>query len=242
MTAEHDDRVRNVTVRGITARVSVRPGVGSFTDEPPLLLCNGIGISFEALQPLVDQLHPDRGIVRFDVPGVGGSAVPPLPYPIAGLASWVHRTDGAAGAPALRRPRPLLGWRPRPAARGAGAKARTPGGAGRHRHRQPDGAGVPEGAGRSCRRRDAPRPGVRRAGRPADFYGGSMRTDPGLGAALAARRHPLGSPSAATTTSWRPWSAGPSLPFLGLLRQPTLVMGGDDDPIIPVANPKMQAV
>ena len=32
-----------------------------------------------------------------------------------------------------------------------------------------------------------------------------------------------------------------SLPFLALLRQPTLVMGGDDDPIIPVGNPKLQA-
>ena len=26
-----------------------------------------------------------------------------------------------------------------------------------------------------------------------------------------------------------------------MIRQPTLVMGGDDDPIIPVANPRMQA-
>ena len=34
------------------------------------------------------------------------------------------------------------------------------------------------------------------------------------------------------------WS---SLPFLRLIRQPTLVMGGDDDPIIPVCNPRMQA-
>jgi pimeloyl-ACP methyl ester carboxylesterase len=34
------------------------------------------------------------------------------------------------------------------------------------------------------------------------------------------------------------WS---SLPFLGLVRQPTLVLGGDDDPIIPAANPRMQA-
>ena len=34
------------------------------------------------------------------------------------------------------------------------------------------------------------------------------------------------------------WS---SLPFLRLIRQPTLVMGGNDDPIIPEANPRMQA-
>ena len=65
------------------------PGVGRFVNEPPLLLCNGIGVSLEALQPLVDHLDPERGIVRFDVPGIGGSQLPPFPYPIAGLASWV---------------------------------------------------------------------------------------------------------------------------------------------------------
>jgi len=99
MTAEHraHDQVRNVTVRGLTARVSVRPGVGAYTDAPPLLLCNGIGISLEALQPLVDRLHPDRGIVRFDVPGVGGSALPPTPYPIAALSSWVTTLMGKLG-------------------------------------------------------------------------------------------------------------------------------------------------
>ena len=34
------------------------------------------------------------------------------------------------------------------------------------------------------------------------------------------------------------WS---SLPFLQMIRQPTLVMGGDDDPIIPTVNLRMQA-
>jgi pimeloyl-ACP methyl ester carboxylesterase len=34
------------------------------------------------------------------------------------------------------------------------------------------------------------------------------------------------------------WS---SLPFLGLISQPTLVMGGDDDPIIPTVNARIQA-
>jgi pimeloyl-ACP methyl ester carboxylesterase len=30
-----------------------------------------------------------------------------------------------------------------------------------------------------------------------------------------------------------------SLPFLPLLRQPTLIMSGDDDPIIPLANARL---
>ncbi len=32
-----------------------------------------------------------------------------------------------------------------------------------------------------------------------------------------------------------------SLPFLGLIRQPTLVLTGDDDPIIPVINGRILA-
>ena len=55
------DLVRTVVVRRIAVRVSVRPGTGALADEPPLLLCNGIGASFEALQPLVDALDPRRG-------------------------------------------------------------------------------------------------------------------------------------------------------------------------------------
>ena len=64
-TAEPAHRLRATgphgRVRGIPARVSVRPARGRLVDEPPLLLCNGIGASLEALQPLVDALDPDRG-------------------------------------------------------------------------------------------------------------------------------------------------------------------------------------
>ncbi len=244
MTAEHarpcaDDQVRNVTVRGVTARVSVRPGVGSYTDKPPLLLCNGIGASLEALQPLVDQLHSDRGLVRFDVPGVGGSALPPFPYPVAGLASWVtalmaklgHRRfdvlglswgGGLAQQLAVQAPRRVrlvvlvatgTGTLMVPARPRVLKIMSTP-----RRHRDPAYAATV-----------AP-----------EIYGGSMRTDPARGAALlhgATRSGPKRGYyyQIAAMVGWT------SLPFLGLLRQPTLVMGGDDDPIIPVANPKLQA-
>ena len=67
-----------------------------------------------------------------------------------------------------------------------------------------------------------------------------MRTDPERGAALlhaATRPGPKRGYyyQLAAMTGWS------SLPFLRLIRQPTLVMGGDDDPIIPVVNPRMQA-
>ena len=64
-------------------RVSIRRGVEGTT---PLLLCCGIGTSFEALQPFVDALNPEIGVIRFDVPGVGGSPTGPVPYGYPGNA------------------------------------------------------------------------------------------------------------------------------------------------------------
>ncbi len=233
------DRVRQVGVRGITARVSVRPGVGRLAQAPPLLLCNGIGISFEALQPFVDELSPERGVVRFDVPGVGGSALPPTPYPIAALSSWVTRLMARLGHPrfdvlglswggglaqqlAVQSPRKVR--RVVLVATGTGALMvpakpevlrimSTP-----RRHRDPAYAATV-----------AP-----------TLYGGSMRTDPARGAALlhAATRS---GPKRGYYYQLAAMAGWTSLPFLPLLRQPTLVLGGTDDPIIPVANPRMQA-
>ena len=70
--------VRAVTAAGRTLRVAVRPGTD--TALPPLLLMNGIGASLEVLQPFVDALDARRSVVRFDVPGVGGSPRPVIPY------------------------------------------------------------------------------------------------------------------------------------------------------------------
>ena len=67
------ERLRMLTVRGRVLRVTVRDGD---PDWPPLLLCNGIGVSLELLQPFVDALDPRRGVIRFDMPGVGGSPAP----------------------------------------------------------------------------------------------------------------------------------------------------------------------
>ncbi len=73
-----------------------------------------------------------------------------------------------------------------------------------------------------------------------DIYGGSMRTDPARGAALL---HDLtrAGPKRGYYYQLAAMYGWSSLPFLPLVRQPTLVLGGDDDPIIPVVNPRMQA-
>ena len=76
--------MRIVRVGGRALRVSVREGTPGW---PPLLLCNGIGVSLELLQPFVDALDPRRPVIRFDMPGIGGSPAPVIPYHLSTLPS-----------------------------------------------------------------------------------------------------------------------------------------------------------
>lgn len=73
--------VRYVTTGGQRIRVNVREGLGV-----PLVLCNGIGASLEVLDPLVENLACP--VIRFDVPGTGGSPTSIAPYGFPYLA-WV---------------------------------------------------------------------------------------------------------------------------------------------------------
>lgn len=79
---------------GHDVRVAVRPGTAH---GPPLMLCNGIGASLDLLQPFVDEADPRIEVVRFDVPGVGGSPAPKVPYNFAVLACFVGRLLDALG-------------------------------------------------------------------------------------------------------------------------------------------------
>jgi poly(3-hydroxyalkanoate) depolymerase len=72
---------RYVSAGGQRIRVNVRRGSGA-----PLVLCNGIGASLEVLDPLVEQLSCT--VIRFDVPGTGGSPTSVAPYGFPYLA-WV---------------------------------------------------------------------------------------------------------------------------------------------------------
>src|SRR5258707_15142063 len=65
-----------IIVDGQRLRVGIRPGNGTRT---PLLLMNGFGVNFEVLQPFVDALDPAIEVIRFDVPGTGGSPAPRIP-------------------------------------------------------------------------------------------------------------------------------------------------------------------
>ncbi|ABC63551.1 Poly(3-hydroxyalkanoate) depolymerase [Erythrobacter litoralis HTCC2594] len=49
------------------------------SDHPPILFFNGIGANIEAVAPLAEVLD-DRAFIMFDMPGVGESPDPVLPY------------------------------------------------------------------------------------------------------------------------------------------------------------------
>ncbi len=49
------------------------------SDHPPILFFNGIGANIEAVAPLANAL-PERAFIMFDMPGVGESPDPVVPY------------------------------------------------------------------------------------------------------------------------------------------------------------------
>ena len=88
--AESQERLVSVLCQQI--RVDVRPGTGV-----PLVLCNGIGAAFEVFDPLLEHLNPDTTVVRFDVPGTGGSPNSVLPYGFPYLAVVLDRLLNKVG-------------------------------------------------------------------------------------------------------------------------------------------------
>jgi poly(3-hydroxyalkanoate) depolymerase len=233
--------VRNIAVGRQLLRVDVRRGRrvlrASRRRETPLLLINGIGASLELLQPLVDALDPALDVIRFDPPGVGGSPLPVAPYRFTGLCSLVAKMLGTLGydhADVLG-----ISW--------GGAVAQHFAAFQRSRCRRlvlvstATGALMVPARPAVLARMVTPRryldPGYLERAAP-ELYGGTARTDaPRVAAAMHANNR-VGSPRGylyqlAAGAGWT------SVPFLPLIRQPALIMSGDDDPIIPVANARL---
>jgi poly(3-hydroxyalkanoate) depolymerase len=223
--------VRSLDIDGQHLRIAVRHGQGG---QPPLLLINGIGASLELLQPFVDQLHPSLDVIRFDAPGVGGSPLPPRPYRFTGLCRLITRMLSALGhdhADVLG-----ISW--------GGGVAQHFAAFQRSRCRKLVLVSTATGSIMV-----PARPGVlvrmatpRRYTDAAHYervapylYGGSARTDPGRVSALVHAHHRAG-PSRGYLYQLTAGAGWTSLPFLPLLRQPTLIMSGSDDPLIPLAN------
>lgn len=66
-------------------RVRVGRQSGRNTGKPPLLLFNGIGGNIEMLAPIATWM-PEREVISFDIPGVGHSPLPDRPYRVSTIA------------------------------------------------------------------------------------------------------------------------------------------------------------
>jgi poly(3-hydroxyalkanoate) depolymerase len=224
-----------VSVGGRRLRVAVRPGTGG---APPLLVCNGIGTPLEALAPFTAALDPAITVVRFDVPGAGGSPPTRLPYSVPWLARLAGRMMTALGYGRFD----VLGisW-------GGGLAQQL---AAQYPRRCRRLVLVATSTGSlmiparprillhlsSPRRHRDPVHAARIAG---TVYGGALRHRPELAAPVtgsgpqASRRGYLYQLLA--SAGWT------SLPWLRLIKQPTLILAGDDDPIIPLPNARLMA-
>lgn len=69
-------RIEIIQAGGRALRVAVWKGTGA---AKPLLFFNGIGANIELMAPLA-AWFPDRDLITFDMPGIGGSPKPVTPY------------------------------------------------------------------------------------------------------------------------------------------------------------------
>jgi poly(3-hydroxyalkanoate) depolymerase len=231
--------VRNVAVGSQLVRVAARPaGGGRGTPaSAPLLLINGIGASLELLQPFVDKLDPALEVIRFDVPGVGGSPLPAAPYRFTGLCRLLGQLLTELGHDRAD----VLGisW--------GGAVAQHFAFAQRSRCRRlvlvstATGMIMVPARPSVLARMATPRRYTDRdylASVAGDLYGGSARSDPRRVTAAMNADNRIGSRLGYVyqLTAGLGWT---SVPFLPLVRQPTLILSGADDPIIPLANARL---
>lgn len=205
----------------------------------PLLLINGIGATADLFDPL--RLHlDDRETIAFDAPGVGGTPTPWTPYSMRWLAGVVaaaieelghEQVDvlglswGGALAQELARRHPDRVHRLVLAATMPGITS-VPG--------RPAAVAILMSPARyyspSYLKRIAP-----------TLYGGAIRDDPDLlddHARMRAARPPTRRGYLLQLQAIQRWS---SLPWLHRLPQRTLVLAGDDDPIVRMVNGRILA-
>jgi poly(3-hydroxyalkanoate) depolymerase len=236
--AADDANIRFVDVDGVRLRTSIR-GTGT-----PLLIITGLGASLELAEPFEREIVA-RGLqaISFDAPGVGESTGYPWPRRMPGVARTVERMLDVLGYQQVDvigvslggviaqqlahqspgRVRRLVLAATGPGVVGLGGIPGSPKAmlalATRRRYRSPDYYRRVAGA----------------------LYGGMARTDPDAllhGSIARFSQTPSlgGYLGQLYAISW--WTG---IPWLWRLRQPTLVLTGDDDPIIPVLNGRILA-
>jgi poly(3-hydroxyalkanoate) depolymerase len=234
------DSVRSIAIGDQVLRTSVRRATKTWTGQPaqpPLLLINGLGASLDLLEPFVDELDQAIEVIRFDVPGVGGSPLPTWPYRFTSLCALISKMLTELGYDTVD----VLGisW--------GGGVAQQFAFAQRSKCRRlvlvstGTGALMVPARPTVLARMVTPRRYLDRGYLEqvaSELYGGSARSDPAAIAAAMNAHNRVGSARGylyqlAAGAGWT------SLPFLPLVRQPTLIVSGDDDPIIPLANARL---
>jgi poly(3-hydroxyalkanoate) depolymerase len=221
-------------VGGQVLRVGVRRGDRR---RPPLLLFNGIGANIELVEPFLDALA-GVGTIVFDVPGVGGSPAPRYPYRPWTLAQLSARlldqlgydqvdVLGVSWGGALAQ---QFAFQMNGRCRRLVLAATSPG------HLMvPGRLSVLFKLATPRRYKDAQYMNAI----AGDLYGGALRNSP-----ERVRKHLRHVRWASDYGYYLQLMAAfgwSSLPWLRFLRQPTLVMAGTDDPIVPVANGRILA-
>jgi poly(3-hydroxyalkanoate) depolymerase len=226
---------QTVDLDGQLVRVGVRQGSDA---SPPLLIFNGIGANLELVEPFVEALG-DVGVIIFDIPGVGGSPVPLAPYRFSTLCVLTDKLLKRLGHDG---PVDVLGvsW--------GGALAQQFARQYPERCRRLILASTSAGVLMIPARLSVLSKliGPRRYTDPAylqqvgpEMYGGAYRRDPEL--LKEHSRHiqpPRGRGYLYQLMAAWGWT---SLHWLGTLPQTTLVMHGNDDPIVPLSNAKILA-
>jgi poly(3-hydroxyalkanoate) depolymerase len=227
-----------ITLDGTRVFASLRQGDGG----PPLLLINGIGANLEVFDPFIDALEQAGGkkigTIRFDVPGVGGSPPSLFPWRFRGFARLIAKLLDALG------PRQVdvlgISW--------GGVLAQQ------FAHQYPQrcrrlilvatstGAisvpGRPDVLAKLLSPRRYLQPSYLATIAPS-LYGGLFRQRPDLARSYAhLLRAPHGLGYYQQLLAGVGWT---SLPWLHRLRQPTLILAGNDDPIVPSVNARVMA-
>ena len=220
---------RMMSVGGQELMVAVKRGRES---RPPLLLFNGIGANWQLARPFLEALTETTAII-FDMPGIGGSPLPKRPYRPSGMARLGARLVSDLGYDKVD----IAGvsW-------GGGI-------AQQFAYQYPQlcrrlvlcatspGAIMVPGSPQAILRMATPRryldKDYMRKIAP-DLYGGAFRKDPSMiGRHAEAMFGPRGMGYVYQLLAMVGWT---SLPWLSAVRQPTLILMGRDDPLVPVAN------
>ena len=232
-STEEDLHITWLSIDGLAVRAAIR--TGAEPDKEPLLLFNGIGGSLEMLLPFADA-YPQADIILFDVPGAGKSPAPSLPWR---LSRYAHVAAKVLDEFDVCRANIMgISWG------GALAQQFAKDHPGRCRKlilaaTSPGHLMVP---GRpevlwhmSNPRRYYDKDFMKRIA--GTIYGGKLRTNRlSAGKFADLTRPPSKRGYYYQILAGAGWS---SLPWLHKIRIPTIILHGDDDPIIPLVNAKI---